>query len=74
MERSIITIDECMSMSQVELKEFLENDEKLLSQGIGDRNESNIDFQGMTIQDVAKKYGCFTIEEVFAELRKKLSR
>ena len=74
MERSIITIDECMSMSQEELKEFLENDEKLLSQGIGDRNESNIDFLGMTIQDVAKKYGCIPIEEVFGELSKKLSR
>ena len=74
MERRIITIDECMSMSQEELNEFLKKDEMLLSQGIGDRNESNVDFQGMTIQNIAKKHGCYPMEEVFGELRQKLSR
>ena len=71
-KRRILTVDECMSMSYEELSAFLEEDEKLLSEGIGDRSQPNVDFQGMTIQDIAKKYGCIPMEEAFANIMKKL--
>ena len=40
----ILTVDECMSISYEELSAFLEEDEKLLSEGIGERSQSNVDF------------------------------
>ena len=45
MERRIITIDECMSMSEQELNSFIKEDIQMLNEGIGNINESNIDFQ-----------------------------
>ena len=43
-KRRIITIDECMTMTERELYDFIEEDTKMLNEGIGDINESNIDF------------------------------
>ena len=37
-------------------------------------NESNIDFQGMTMADVAKKYNLIPMEEVFRQIENKLKR
>lgn len=53
-KRRIITIDECMTMTERELYDFIEEDTKMLNEGIGDINESNIDFQGMTMADVVR--------------------
>ena len=72
-KRRIITIDECMSMTEQEFLSFVEEDEKMLCEGIGDINESNIDFQGMSILDVAQKYGCIPMDEVFTDIRRKLN-
>lgn len=72
MKRRIITIDECMSMTEQELKNFIEEDTRLLNEGVGDINESNVDFQGMTIEDIAQKYNCIPMEEVFQGIRNKL--
>lgn len=48
-KRRIITVDECMTMSEQELRAFIEEDNRMLNEGIGDINESNVDFQGMTM-------------------------
>ena len=71
-KRRIITIDECMTMNEQELKAFIAEDTKMLNEGIGDINESNVDFQGMTIEDIVKKYNCIPMEEVFHGIRNKL--
>lgn len=73
-KRRIITIDECLTMTERELYDFIEEDTKMLNEGIGDINESNIDFQGMTMADVAKKYNLIPMEEVFRQIENKLKR
>lgn len=45
-----------MSMSEQELISFIKEDEEMVNEGIGSINESNVDFQGMTIKDIVKKY------------------
>lgn len=72
MKRRIITIDECMNMSEQELITFIKEDTKILNEGIGNINESNVDFQGMTTEDIVKKYNCLPMEEVFQGIRNKL--
>lgn len=72
MKGKIITIDECMSMSEQELKKFIKEDTKMLNEGIGNINESNVDFQGMTTEDIVKKYNFVPMEEVFQGIRNKL--
>ena len=61
-----------MTMTERELYDFIEEDTKMLNEGIGDINESNIDFQGMTMADVAKKYNLIPMEEVFRQIENKL--
>ena len=73
-KRRIITIDESMSMSEQELISFIKEDEEMINEGIGSINESNVDFQDMTIKDIIKKYNCIPMKEVFDGLRKKLNR
>ena len=68
MERRIITIHECLKMTPEELHEFIVNDEKLLNEGIGDRSQSNIDFCGLTIKDIAEQCGDVPADEVFNKL------
>lgn len=72
MKRRIITIEECMSMSEQELKTFIKEDNQILNEGIGNINESNVDFQGMTTEDIVRKYNCVPMEEVFQGIRNKL--
>lgn len=74
MERRIITIDECMSMSEQELNSFIKEDIQMLNEGIGNINESNIDFQGMTTDDIVKKYKCIPMNEVFQGIKNKLKQ
>lgn len=63
-----------MTMTERELYDFIEEDTKMLNEGIGDINDSNIDFQGMTMADVAKKYNLIPMEEVFRQIENKLKR
>lgn len=63
-----------MTLTERELYDFIEEDTKMLNEGIGDINESNIDFQGMTMADVAKKYNLIPMEEVFRQIENKLKR
>ena len=71
MERKIITIDECMSMSEYELNAFIKEDLRMLNEGIGNINESNVDFQGMATEDIVKKYNCIPMSEVFQGIKNK---
>ena len=73
-KRRIVTIDELMNMSSQELSEFIENDEKLLSEGIGNPNESNVDFMGMTNEEVIKKYNLIPLEDAFNNIMNKLNQ
>ena len=73
-KRRIITVDECMTMSEQELRAFIEEDNRMLNEGIGDINESNVDFQGMTMAEIVKKYNCIPMGEVFQRIRNKLER
>lgn len=63
-----------MNMSTTEFLEFCENDEKLLAEGIGDVNESNTDFMGMTTEELIQKYHLIPLEEALDRLRKKLGK
>ena len=71
-QRRIVTIHELMRMSEQERDEFLANDERLLNEGIGDRSQSNTDFCGMTIKEIAEMCGDIPMDEVFDNIYKKL--
>lgn len=68
--RPTITIDECMKMSEQELDAFIENDQQYLSEDLKNETHSNVDFQGMSVKEVAKKYGCKPIDEIFDNIKK----
>lgn len=72
-KRPIITIDECMKMSEKELDTFIEHDQKYITEDFENTTYSNVDFQGMSIKEIAKKYGCITIDEAFNNINKKLN-
>ena len=74
MDRKVITIDECMSMTEQELRNIIREDNKILNEGIGDINESNVDFQGMTTEDIVRKYNLVPLDEVFQGIKNKLEK
>ena len=45
-----------MSISEQELKTFIKEDNQMQNGGIGYINETNVDFQGITTEDIVKKY------------------
>lgn len=74
MKRPMITFDELMSMSKDERKKFYERDEQLLAEGLVDPHEPNIDFMGMTDEEIVEKYHFTPMEEVFGKLMEKLNQ
>ncbi len=74
MKRPMITFDELMSMSKEERKRFYERDEQLLTKGLIDPNEPNIDLMGMTEEEIVEKYHLTPMEEVFGKLMEKLNQ
>lgn len=72
MKRKIITFDELMSMNFDELSEFIENDKKLIEEGVYSNEGTNIDFMGMTNEEIIKKYGFTEKNEFFNNLRERL--
>ena len=74
MDRKVITIDECMSMTEQELRNFIREDNQILNEGIGDINESTVDFQGMTTEDIVRKYNLVPLDEVFQGIKNKLEK
>ena len=50
MKRRIISIEECLPMSKEELISFIDNDNRIFSEGNGNSNESNVDFHGLSIR------------------------
>ena len=74
MKRPMITIDECMSMSEKELNEFLDRDEKLLAEGLIDESQPNVDLMGMSDEEIAQKYGFSPINVVYEKIMQKLNK
>lgn len=72
MKRPMITFDEFMSMSDEAFAIFEERDEKLLAEGLIDPTEPNIDFMGMTDEEIAEKYNFTPMDVVFDRVMKKL--
>lgn len=70
----MITIDECMSMSEKELSDFLDRDEQLLAEGLIDENHPNVDLMGMSDEDIAQKYGFTPINVVYDRIMQKLNK
>lgn len=58
LKRRIITIDDCLSMSTKELFEFVRNDAKLVTEHPEFYKQPNIDFQGLTHEEILKKFEC----------------
>lgn len=74
MKRPMITIDECMSMSEKKLNEFLDRDEKLLKEGMIDESQPNVDLMGMSDEEIAQKYGFSPINVVYEKIMQKLNK
>lgn len=70
----MITFDEFMSMSDEEFAKFEERDKQLLSEGLVDPNEPNIDFMGMTDEEIIEKYHFTPMDVVFDRVMKKLGQ
>ena len=70
----MITIDECMSMSEKKLNEFLDRDEKLLKEGMIDESHPNVDLMGMPDEEIAQKYGFSSINVVYEKIMQKLNK
>lgn len=58
-----ITIDELHSMSQKELDEYIDYWQKLVEDGLVSEDESNIDFMGLTDDEIVEKYGYVEMNE-----------
>ncbi|MBQ6085660.1 MAG: hypothetical protein IJK94_04100 [Bacteroidaceae bacterium] len=59
-----------MSISEQELKTFIKEDNQMQNEGIGYINETTVDFQGITTEDIVKKiYNCVPMEEVSVTIR-----
>ena len=69
--RKVITVNEVMEMPHEELTAFIENDKRLISENIGSVDCSNVDFMGMSIKEVAKKYGCISEDELVRRITEK---
>lgn len=74
MKRPMITFDEFMSMSDDERAKFRERDAQLLAEGLIDPNEPNIDFMGMTDEEIIEKYHFTPMDVVFDRVMKKLNQ
>lgn len=67
-KRRILSIEEYMQMSPQEIEDFLDNDQEWAEIY---PNESNIDFHGRTIKEIAEEQGLKTLDEVFDGLLQK---
>lgn len=71
MKKRTITIDELLEMPISELNHLLEDTEQ--TEGESGYRHIDIDMKGMTIEEIAKRNGYRTIDEVFNDIRRKLS-
>ena len=74
MKRQVLTIEEGLSMSTDELNNFIENDTKMLEEGLYSEDETNIDFMGMTDEEIIEKYGFVPMNEYINNWIEKLSK
>lgn len=74
MKRPMITFEKYLSMSSEERAKFRERDAQLLAEGLIDPTEPNIDFMGMTDEEIAEKYHFTPMDVVFDRVMKKLNK
>ena len=74
MKRPMITFEKYLFISSDERAKFRERDAQLLAEGLIDPNEPNIDFMGMTDEEIAEKYHFTPMDVVFARVMKKLNQ
>ena len=70
----MITIDEYMSMSEEELKEFTDRHEQLIAEGVIDESQLVVDLMGMSDEEIAQKYGYTPMNVVYERIMEKLNR
>ena len=70
----MITIDECMAMSEKELNAFLDRDEQMLAEGLINESQPNVDLKGMSDEEIAQKYGFTPINVVYDKIMQKLNK
>ncbi|MGN1232933.1 MAG: hypothetical protein ACI4UJ_05735 [Candidatus Cryptobacteroides sp.] len=56
MKKRVITIDEVMSLPAEELDEMIRKDEEMLNDGVISESLLEIDFMGMTEDEIIRKY------------------
>lgn len=71
-KRRTITIDECLSMSTKELFDFVRKDTDFLNEHSEFRNQPNIDFTGLTHEEILRKFECIPANEARQKLFAKL--
>ena len=74
MKRPMITFEKYLFISSDERAKFRERDAQLLAEGLIDPNEPNIDFMGMTDEEIAEKYHLTPMDVVFDRVMKKLNQ
>lgn len=72
MKRRVITIDEVMSLPAEELDEMIRKDEEMLNDGVTSESLLEIDFMGMSEDEIIRKYHCRPWDVVYIEILDKL--
>ena len=74
MKKTMITIDEYMSMSEEELNEFIDRHEHLIAEGVIDENQPMVDFMGMSTEEMVQKYNLTPINVVYERIMERLNK
>lgn len=74
MTRSILQIDEYMSMSYDEICLFIEHDDMVIIERHENKKHPNIDLKNMSDEEIAKKYNYSSIDSVKERIKKKLNK
>lgn len=74
-EYKIITIDECMNMSSEEIHEYIVNSQNSINENNNNSTHmcAEIDLVGASASEIAEKYGCIPIDDVFNDIRNKIN-
>ena len=68
-----LTIDEAMTMPIEQLNKYIDQQEKLLEEGVISIDDCHVDFMGMTDEEIVKKYGLVSMDEYLVKLNKRFA-
>ena len=71
-KKRTITLDECMSMTEAELDEFMEKNNLSLKEGQEESEAIPVDLMGMSGEEIAKKYNLTPLDVIDERITKKL--